>query len=412
MKKSMSKTIMFLIASCLTSIANAGTNQPCYQDLTKVMNQYLATQGRKEYLPGIVVSTGLLNSKNFPITSSIGKRGFSPNDQIMRNDQLFQIGSITKSFTSAILLQLVGEGKLSLDDKLGKWLPQYSNWQDVTIRELLNMTSGIPNYTEDNKFKKIAFPHNKREFTFDELISYAHPEKKIAKAPRKYEYSNSNYILAGKIIEVITKDSYKNQLYKRILIPFHLTHSYYISGPNWQAELNKIYPYMAHGYVKDDATNKIYDITSDNLSWGGPAGGIIANTQDTFKWVQLLYSGKVFGSNQATALKELESLIATNSGKAIAKTNDQSPEGFGLGVANLYAKKLDTHLWFYEGSTLGYRVAYIFDPSKNIIIIAALNSKAGEGMKNAEDQIGELLGKLYKASLINCYRTKLNLTQL
>lgn len=390
------KLLLAIILTITSTTCFPANTQDFQQESQNIINNYLIKQGKKEYLPGLVVSIAIPKQKR-TYNFSTGNRGFAPLVQTMQIHDYFQIGSITKSFTSAIILQLAGENKLNLDDELGQWLPQYPQWQKVTIRELLNMTSGIPNYTEDKAFAKKAFPHNRQEFSFDELLSYAHPEKKIARPPRKYEYSNTNYILAGKIIEAITNDTYKNQLYQRIIIPFHLSHTYYFSGANWQAQLKQIYPQMAHGYTKDDNDQTIIDITADNLSWAGPAGGIIATTQDTLKWVDLLYSGKVFSpKNKQKLLEELKLLVAINSGKKIPKTNQQNTKGFGLGVANIYSDKLHTNFWFYEGSTLGYRVAYIYHPEDDVIIVASLNSKGGEGKASDDDKIGLLLTELYQ----------------
>ena len=88
--------------------------------------------------------------KNF----SAGTMGNAPFLQKITTNDLFDIGSITKSFVTVLILQLHTQQKLSLDDPLGKWLPQYTQWSKVTLRQLLNMTSGIPNYSEDSGFEK------------------------------------------------------------------------------------------------------------------------------------------------------------------------------------------------------------------------------------------------------------------
>src|SRR3954452_5179048 len=110
----------------------------------------------------------------------------------VRPDSLWEIGSNTKAFTSVLLLQLEAEHRLSIDDPLGKWLPQYPQWRDVTIRRLLNMTSGIPNYTAQPALLA-DFPADPHQyFTPERLVSYVVG----LPATSGYSYSNTNYILA------------------------------------------------------------------------------------------------------------------------------------------------------------------------------------------------------------------------
>jgi D-alanyl-D-alanine carboxypeptidase len=85
------------------------------------------------------------------------------------------MGSTSKSFTVAVILQLEAAGKLSLDDTLGKWLPKYSMWKDVTIRRLLNMTSGIPNYSETEWMSRVWAKEPMRALTLKELADPAYP---------------------------------------------------------------------------------------------------------------------------------------------------------------------------------------------------------------------------------------------
>ncbi len=104
-----------------------------------------------------------------------GKVGARPDDPPVRQNTLFQMGSTSKSFTAAVILKLEAAGKLSLDDPLGKWLPQYPAWKDVTIRRLLNMTSGIPNYSETETISRAWIDDPTREFTAEELVKIAYP---------------------------------------------------------------------------------------------------------------------------------------------------------------------------------------------------------------------------------------------
>ena len=117
-------------------------------------------------------------------------------------DTLFQIGSNTKAFTAALILKLEAAGKLRLDDTIGRWLPQYPAWKDVTIRSLLNMTSPIPNYSETVEIGKIEVADIHHQFSDKDLIGFVDPGNGHSFPPATgWFYSNTNYILAGLIIE-------------------------------------------------------------------------------------------------------------------------------------------------------------------------------------------------------------------
>ncbi|VVC75441.1 D-alanyl-D-alanine carboxypeptidase [Aquicella siphonis] len=261
------------------------------------------------------------------------------------------------------------------------------------------MTSGIPSYTRDPVFSEKLENDIRAEWTDEELVSYAHPDEPIESGQNKFDYSNTNYILAGMIIEKITNDSLANQLHKRILdnSSYSLKNTYYVAGKNWKAIQDSIMPRMVHGYFYDHETKKLLDTTANNLSWGAAAGAMISNTTDIIHWVQALYHGKIFPDKyKDRELKNLKSVVSMKTGRSIATVTPQDPNGFGLGVGSLY-KDPGGQFWYYEGSGLGYRTAYIWKSCNNVTVAAALNSKGGEGNPNAPegDHILELMFKIY-----------------
>ncbi|MCL9682693.1 serine hydrolase domain-containing protein [Legionella maioricensis] len=375
------------------------------QNMQKVVDDYYKTYNKKEKFTAVSASVLIPRDKHIDPndikTVVTGTMGVSPLNQLITPNNLFDIGSITKSFTSLILLQLQTEGKLSLEDPLGKWLPQYTQWKDVTLRQLLNMTSGIPNYSEDDVFDKKLYGDMSHVWTKEELLTYAHPERplKINKNKR-YEYCNSNYILADMVIEKVTNDTYENQLKQRILNQQnYLKDTFYPAGPDGAEVAKNLLNRRVHGYFYDQKTQKSVDTITNDLSWAGAAGALVANTDNVARWVQLLYHGTlIIPQYRERALTELEGLVSTETGKPIAGVSEKDPKGFGLGVAAIYDKQLKQSFWFYEGSTLGFRVMYLWSPCNDVTTVVALNSKGGEGEQKSRigDHIHDANQKLYQ----------------
>ncbi|KTD09265.1 D-alanyl-D-alanine carboxypeptidase [Legionella gratiana] len=385
----------FLIAPAFSASPNASTNltQQFQQEVDNYYKEYSEKEKFTAIAASVLIPQNRANNKQEVQTVVHGTMGYPPLSQPITLNNLFDIGSITKSFTSLLLLQLQTENKLSLDDHLGKWLPQYQNWKDVTLRQLLNMTSGIPNYSEDDEFSQKMEAHLETVWTDEELLSYAHPEKPLTKKENQFEYSNSNYILAAMVIEKVTHDTFANQLKLRIMNEKNgLNDMYYLAGPDGQARAKAIQERRVHGYYYDEEKNKLIDTITNDLSWAGAAGAIVSNTEQVLHWVQLLYHGTLINPiYRESALADLESVVSMKTGKTISTVTENDPLAFGLGVGYYYDKELKQRFWFYEGSTLGYRFAYTWQACNNVTTVVALNSKAGEG--NPDSKLGDAIKK-------------------
>ncbi len=235
----------------------------------------------------------------------------------MSGDTLFQIGSNTKGFTGALILALEAEGKLDIDQTVGDWLPQYPAWKDVTIKRLLNMTSGLPTYSESIPLSQLWVKEPNRHYTPEELIAYAYPSKTVQLPPNSgYFYSNTNYILAGMIAEKAGGKSYKELLEEKLFEPAKLRETYYqpVAYPP------EILARMASGYFNNpdcglyepdckEATLAPMigrDMKDADVSWAGAAGGIVSTPRDLARWIRAVFSGTILPAEQ---LKEFLSLI-------------------------------------------------------------------------------------------------------
>ena len=255
----------------------------------------------------------------------------------------FPILSITKSFTAALILLLEEQGKLALSDKLSKFLPEISNSNKVTIRQLLNHSSGLPNYTdpigiEDSNIVCNPVPRER----IIELFNHKPLEMKPG---RYFSYNNTGYYLLGMVIEKLTGKSYEQVIRERIFQPLKM----YNSG----FDFNGLAPNLrATGYYRFRKDEKLPICYLDSTV-GYSAGGIYSTTGDMNRWMEAL-------SNQQ---------ILSKSSWNKALDPQQGDYGYGWWIRNLYGRKYFTHTGGYPG----YMSMVSYFPSEKISIILLNN---------------------------------------
>ena len=277
--------ILIIFFSYGITIGTASTSEFENQKFLNDQIKNTVSQERIAYhLPALSVSihlpgeTALRNYVSGDDTFSDKKRSITPNT-------LFQIGSITKTFTATIIYQLIQERKFQLADPLSHWLPQYPRWKEITIKDLLWHTSGIADYTHGKDFDELLKKETSKVWTLDELanIAYHHPD--LSKPGKKYHYTNTDYILLGMLIEKMTRKTLI-QNFSDYFHQYHLAHTYYF--PSGYPE--KIKKEIAHGYNQDGTFQFNQDVTWIHLSFSQSAGGIIYATghfdlvRKTFFW--------------------------------------------------------------------------------------------------------------------------------
>ncbi len=316
-------------------------------------------------------------------------------------DTLFQIGSNTKAFTAALILKLAAAGKLSLDDTIGRWLPQYSAWRDVTIRSLLNMTSPIPNYSETVEIGEIEAADIHHQFSDKNLIGFVDPTNgHHFPLPSGWFYSNTNYILAGLIIEAASGLSYEQALTTMILEPLGLKDTFYPDGPHpGPAALGSQIARVPRAlYLLQDCLDYQpkpcsvstlapligKDMRTQNMSWAGPAGAMVSTPRDLALWIRALFEKRVIPETQ---LGEMTKLVSQKTGSPLSDATPADPRAFGLALGRFYFKDQGGGFWFYEGETLGFRAIFAYWPQYDLLVTAAVNSQA----PNGEDRLGPAL---------------------
>lgn len=380
------------VAPVRASQANAALRVALQRDL----DQYLATRSKIEHLSAITLSVSLHGAAQ-NINLVTGRTEYGGGVPIT-SGSVWQIGSNTKAFTAATILQLEAEGKLTIDQTVGRWLPQYPAWKHVTIRRLLSMTSGIPTYDDTTAMLSDYAKNPKRNFTIPELIAYVYPSNpKAPKATSGYSYSNTNYLLAELIIERASHDGYGNELDRRYLRSgLGLSDTYYAATQYPQEVLARI---PAAYFVNHDPGNEPLspllgrNVRDDSVSWMQGAGGVASTAEDLTRWARALYTGPMLPPKQRA---ELLSLTSTKTGKPIATTSLADPRGFGLGVAQMTLPDLGT-IWFYEGESLGFRMVQFYLPHQDVVVAFGFNSRPDGSL----DQAGKLATAIYHTLIVS-----------
>ncbi len=357
-------------------------------DINTALISHFNKYKEKEYFSGIALSVYKPDS---PIANYyIGNIGHEKNSPKINAETLFQIGSITKSFTAAITLQLEKENKLQLTDNLQKWLPEYHKWSTLTIQSLLNMTSGLPNYSDSPILNALQFEHPHQTLTSKDLIHYVYPAGTLS-PPLKtgYFYSNTGYVLSGMIIEKITKHDLAHEIQNRLIIPLKLKNTFYpLPTVDHTVAARLANGYGFNPYMNPELVGK--EVSSDSLSWAGAAGAMLANMEDVARWVKAIFvDDTILDKSQK---EKMMRSVSIKTGDFVSQVSVNDPRAFGLGIIQGYDKDIGK-FWFYEGETEGFRTLYLYVPSNGIIIAASFNS----AVDSENDHANELVKAVYKS---------------
>jgi D-alanyl-D-alanine carboxypeptidase len=273
----------------------------------------------------------------------------------------FRIGSNTKAFTATVLLQLEAEHKLSLDDTVDHWLPGVVNQNGndgtkITIRELLNHTSGIPDYASGTAILDYGANLNPNEpHTPLQLVDLAIANKPTSAPGAAFHYSNTNYVLAGMVIKAVTGSDPATEIQNRIITPLGLHDTTFpTSDPNMPANHLNGY-FHVHGFFF-----VIRDVTASDVQFFGSAGAIVSTTDDLATFERALFSGRLLAPRQQ---KELETTVPMSS--------DPNAGGYGLGVGQVTTRC--GPVWTHTGAVLGYESSWLTSADGRRQVVVADN---------------------------------------
>ncbi|MET8688183.1 serine hydrolase domain-containing protein [Streptomyces sp. NPDC004732] len=259
----------------------------------------------------------------------------------------YRVGSITKTFVSTVVLQLVAEGRLGLDDKVGRWLPGVveGNGHDgdrITVRQLLNHTSGIFDVMSDEGVQRKVFTeefldHRYDTWTPEQHIAIAMRHKPDFEPGKGWHYSNTNYVIAGLLIERITGKPYAQEIKRRIIEPLGLrATSLPATDPTLPQPSSRAYTKLS-----DAPGAKNHDVTELNPSLAGAAGGMISDSADLNRFYTALLRGKLLPRKQLAEMKT-----------TVPKGENKPGQRYGLGLEP-YKTDCGTVAWGHGGDIHG-----------------------------------------------------------
>ena len=365
--------LMTLTALLTVSISHAGADSQSAPasanksaDKTAALRQRL--QAKLDELhaagrfPGATAGFVLADGTSFGLATGMSdtsaKKAMSPND-------LLPQGSVGKTYVSAVAMQLVHEGKIGLDDKIEKylgkeaWFAHLPNAHDITVRMIMTHTSGLVRYELKEQFLSDLTKNPDKVWKPEEEVAYILDTTPPFAAGKGWQYSDTNYIVLGMIIERVTKSTYYQELKKRILGPLKLQHTVPLDS--------RVIPGLAQGYAGPNnpfggtdamIVNGKFAI-NPQFEWCG--GGIASTTEDLARWGKMIYEGRAF---HPSLLPELLNGVPARLG----------PEAkYGLGVIIRPVGALGIS-YGHSGFFPGYQTEMMYFPNYKIATAVQINT--------------------------------------
>ena len=322
-------------------------------ELREIVSSY-----REEFgIPGILAGVWIPGQGSLVIEDGVSD---IETDAPIKKDEHVRIGSVTKSFTVTVILQLVGEGLISLDDPVGDYLPGVEN-AEATIAELADMRSGIFNYTEDADFvTEFVESDFLRVWTDQELVDYADANVPYFPPGGGWHYSNTNTVILGMIAEQVTGRTIGEEISDRIIAPLGLAGTSYPTTPDMPLP-------FAHGYGFEPPE----DISFSDPSSSAGSGAMISRLEDLKKWGEALGSGTLLTSElQAVRINSLSPIVynpCDDDDPDRPKRSCPEYDEYGLGIGELSG-------WIgHTGEYVGYTNLVMYEPESGSVAVIIAN---------------------------------------
>jgi D-alanyl-D-alanine carboxypeptidase len=285
-----------------------------------------------------------------------GAVGTAGDGEPLTSDHLLRVGSVTKTYVAATILSLAADGSLGLDDTLDTWQPDIPDADIITVRQLLDHTSGVFNYTDDEDFFAGVIADPEHVYSPAELVAVATAHPPYFPPGTDWYYSNTNYILLGMIIESVTGEPVAAAIRSRLLEPQSLDHTFLDGDESIEGAL-------AHGFGPDgeDVTFALHP----SAAWA--AGAVAATASDLADWAMALYAGDVVSPMLRDDMLDYVDVSKFLPGAA-----------YGLGVMAFDASVVGTPLIGHGGAIPGFLSEMYYLPELDSVIVTIGNSDAAD----------------------------------
>lgn len=365
----MRKTIVFVLVCLLSTVAiQAQTAVATKPALQAALQRKLDEWHKAGSFPGATIGVVLANGESFGLAVGFSDREtrtpMKPTDQMLA-------GSVGKTFAAATAMQLINEGKIGLDDKIEKylgrepWFSRLPNAKDITVRQLMNHTSGLVRYEFKEQFTKDLTANPEKVWKPAELVAYLLDEKPPFEAGKGWDYSDTNYIVLGMIIEKVTGKRFYDEANRRLLKPLKLTETIPQDGPRLKG--------VVQGYAgpnnpfggTDAMIVKGKFAINPQFEWTG--GGYVSTARDLARWAKMIYEGKAFSPDLLPQV--LEGVAAPMLGRETK---------YGLCV--IIRKTTVGTSYGHSGFFPGYMTDMMYFPEHKVAVAVQVNTSVGRSL--------------------------------
>lgn len=382
---------------------DSGGHQGLQTELQSALDQIV----KRENLPGITLGIVLPDQTILQLSAGLQDQ---ENKLPMPREGRMLVGSVGKTYVAAVVLQLVSEGQIGLDDLAekyfaqradGEWFTRLPNSDAITIRSLLNHTSGLPRYIFTEGFLQAVKADRFRKWTPVEQLSFIFDQPPVHPVGQGWAYSDTNYLVLGLIVEQVTGNRFYDEAHRRLLEPLKLSRT----EPSDRRDLSGLVP----GYIGDTnffslPAKTVVDgkyVMDPSFEWCG--GGFISNSGDLARWAFVLHASRkhsvgsehagesakrennadsekvgVFSHLERRPMRLLTAELHQQLVQPVSfRTGQPAESGYGLGCFVWDTKH--GKFWGHAGIMPGYLTQVEFSPDHNFAIALQVNSDQGLG---------------------------------